>query len=152
MFYDDDHEIINPMPISEIYGELSDSRILHFGNTYSKCSSENPWIKEIVSESSSHAIASNIASFYTYPGTVLSKSQAINIFSQASFKNTSDNAEVVIGSTPFYKRLPVYSVFYKGEDFQLLSDGPFRIPLDCHYSLDLRRYARKTCSDLGNYN
>tara|TARA_Y100000034_G_C6872659_1_gene398645 strand:+ start:152 stop:952 length:801 start_codon:yes stop_codon:yes gene_type:complete len=152
VFYDDDHEILNPIPIEKIYKILSDGNVYHLGNTYSKCSSENPFVVKKIKNDDKVIFVENNRNFYTYPGTIFSKSLALNVLAEADFFNTSDNAEDVIAKTSAFKEKNIISIFHERDKFDIAEHGDFRIPLDCHYSLDLRRYRRKTCSDVGNYN
>lgn len=155
VFFDDDHNIINPLDFESIPKTFyeDDTKVIHFANTYLKCSGENPFLSEILFENEKIQIRSNKAKFYTQPGTCLSRKLVEKILLEYD-ENSPQNSEDIVGNNPSYRENDVLTVVSKNQQEPIvLEEGRnqgFVIPMKCHFSCDTRRFIKATGSEVGH--
>ena len=170
VFFDDDHSIINPLNFEDVPSSFyrDEEVIIHFANTYYECSSENPFMSDILVENEKIQIRKNKKNFYTQPGTCFSRMQVEKILENyvvskpKKVKVMIEGKEQIVNASPpssedivsgdnFYKSLEVLTVTSKNQREPILSEegrsSGFVIPAECHFSCDTRRYVKETGSD-----
>ncbi len=155
IFFDDDHNIINPLifeTVPRVFYE-DDTKVVHFANTYLKCSGENPFLGDVIFENEKIQVRSNKGKFYTQPGTCLTRKLVEKILSNYD-ENSPQNSEDIVGNNSAYRENDVVTVVSKNQKEPVVSEEGrnqgFVIPMECHFSCDTRRFIKATGSEVGH--
>ena len=158
VFFDDDHEILNPVPLKEFYHKLSDDYLLRLSVAKKEpdvsFSYETPFLQnDIFFESKNVIIYKNNRPFFTNPGTFLSKNIA-NGFLKTSIFDQSAVFERVINSNI---GIHTYTCCYKTDDLVFNEKAGYGdswpIPLKNHFGYDgVRAAGGNAGSQLKDYN
>ena len=158
VFFDDDHEILNPVPIDEFYHKLSDDYLLRLSVAKKEpdvsFSYETPFLqKNVFFESKNVIIYTNCRHFYTNPGTFLSKKHVDTFLKCHNFNQKDLFERVLIG----YLNIDTYTCCYKTDDLTFNENAGYGdswpIPLKNHFAYDgVRSASGNAGSQLKDYN
>ena len=161
LYFDDDHEIINPIRFKEFYHLLDDKNIYHLAAAKKEVdkefSYENPFLENVVlHDLETIKIYKNNRNFHTLPGTIFSKNQAKIILFQLEINKTHVMIEDMVARTAFFQTCEIYTVFFKDGDMKYSkneNNEGWILPLKNHFAYDrIRAFSGFSGAGLKDYN
>jgi hypothetical protein len=162
VFFDDDHFIVNPFIIDDIYEKLIENNImLHLScgkkEADTSFSYESNFIENNeVMRNDTAILFTNNRDFYTLPGTFLNKSQSKTILENVDFYNRRIMIEDLVPKTlgdRFYQGMNLCTAFANKPGFTLNPGEQWCTPVEYHFAYDsVRACSGLNGVDLQDYN